>query len=391
MKQQLLRTASVCALVVAMGGAAFAQTGGSGGGGGGSSSPSGSSPSGPSTAPQTQQKKPGADTGEPRGEARPGQGSSGETTRPKGGAAQGPSDRQPNATQRSDDRAAPRKQDRSDTRDEKQRTPQASGERKDDGKRASDRARDKDDGKRASDRGRDKDDGKRASDRRQDKERTRAGQDQRERGDRGRQGQADRDRSKDGDARRDRADRDRDGATRLSEQQRTTVRERFSRSGVERNRVTNVDFDIRVGASVPRSMTLHALPSDIVEVVPEYRSYRYVYARDDIVIVDPSSYAVVAVISSSGNRAAGRGRNIVLAPADRVYVREHVDTGASIRLGIGGLSIGMDVPQGVGLQPLPSVVVDRYPDLRDHRYFVYEDDIAIVDPSTDEVVLVIED
>lgn len=375
MMQELLRTASVCALVVAMGGAAVAQTGGSGGGG---SSPGGSA------APQTQQKEPESGAGNAAREGRPEQpgrsGESGETVRPKGGSAERPSERRPDAAQRSDERTKQPKQDRSDTKDDQKRTPRASGEDKEDGKRASERGQEQQ-----------KDRARTGRDQRgQDKDRARTGQDQRERGDR--PGQAERDRSKDGDRQRQGARPDRDGRAQLSEQQRSTVRERFSRSGAERNRVANINFDIRVGASVPRSVTLHTLPVDIVEVVPAYRGYSYVYVGDEIVIVDPASFAVVAVITSGGSRAAGRSdRRLTLAAPDRVFVREHIDRGASIRLGIGGVTVGMTIPQGVALLPMPNVVIDRYPDLRDYRYFVYQDDIAIVDPATDEVVLIVED
>lgn len=340
MKEQLLRTVSVCALVTALSGAVVAQTGGAGGGG----SPSGGS------APQTQQRTP--DTGAGDADRATPSPKGGEAVQPKGGSDE---TRRPGSAQRDDERATPRKQDRSDTKGEQKQKPRASDERKDDGKRGSDRGREQD--------------------------RTRTGQDQRERGDRTRQGLAERDGSTG-------ADR----ATRLSEQQRTNVRERFRRSGGDRNRVRNVNFDVRIGASVPRSVTLHALPADVVAVVPQYGGYRYVYVNDDIVIVDPASYAVVAVVTSGGGRAAGtRGSRFTLAAPARAFVREHIDRGASIRLGIGAISLGMTVPQGVALLPMPRVVVDRYPDLEDYRYFVYEDDIAIVDPSTDEVMLILED
>lgn len=367
MNQKLLRTVSMCALIAAFSGAAVAQTGGAGGGG----SPSGGS------APQTQQKMPDSGAGDAGRATQSPQ--RGETTQPKGGSGE---TRQPGSAQRSEERATPRKQDRSDTKSDQKRTPQASdGQRKDDGKRAADRDQDRTrTGQDQRDRSKDKDRARTGQEQRgQDKDRTRTGQDQRDRGDRSRQGQADR-------------GKDADRGTRLSEQQRTNVRERFTRSGVERNRVTNVNFDIRVGASVPRSVTLHTLPPDVVEVVPQYRDYRYVYVNNDIVIVDPGSYAVVAVISSGGGRAAGpRGSRLTLAAPARVYLRDHIDRGASIRLGIGAISVGMDVPQGVSLLPIPTVVVDRYPELEDYRYFVYEDDIAIVDPSSGEVVLIVED
>lgn len=342
MDQKFLRTVSVCALLAAFSGAAIAQTGGAGGGG----SPSGGS------APQTQQRMPDSSPGNAGGATQSPQ--RGESAQPKAGS--GETKRQPGSAQRSDERATPRKQDRSDAKsDQKQRSQASDSKRKDDQKRASDRRRDS------------------------DKDRTRTGQDQRDRGDRTRQGKADR-------------GKDANGGTRLSKQQRTTVRERFTRSGVERNRVRNVNFDIRVGASVPRSITLHTLPADVVAVVPQYRGYRYVYANDDIIIVNPGTYAVVAVISGGGSRAAGpRASRLTLAAPARAYLRDHIDRSASIRLGIGGISIGMDLPQGVSLLPVPTVVVDRYPELRDYRYFVYEDDIAIVDPASDEVVLIVND
>jgi hypothetical protein len=61
-----------------------------------------------------------------------------------------------------------------------------------------------------------------------------------------------------------------------------------------------------------------------------------------------------------------------------------------VRLGIGNISIGMNLPDTVELRPLPEAVVERYPDFRGHRYFVYEDDVVIVEPQSREVVLVIE-
>jgi hypothetical protein len=369
MNQKLLRTVSMCALIAAFSSAAVAQTGGAGGGG----APPGGS------APQAQQKMPDGGAGDAgRSTQSPG---GGETTRqkdaqPKGGSGE---TRQPGSAQR-DDNATPRKQDRSDTKSDKKQPSQASdSQRKDDGKRASDKGSDQDRTRTGQDqRGQDKDRTRTGQDQRgQDRDRTRTGQDQRDRGDRSRQGQADR-------------GKDADRGTQLSEQQRTNVRERFTRSGVERNRVTNVNFNIRVGANVPRSVTLHTLPVDVVAVVPQYRGYRYVYVNDDIVIVNPGNYAVVAVISSGGSRAAGpRGSRLTLAAPARSFMREHIDRGASIRLGIGAINIGMTIPQGVELLPIPTVVVDRYPELRDYRYFVYEDDIAVVDPSSDEVVLIV--
>lgn len=228
------------------------------------------------------------------------------------------------------------------------------------------------------------------------------GKDAAERSDRGRATDKDRDRAT-GDAtpKGGREERDRSRAeggresgdrVQLSEEKRTSVRERITKSG-RSNRVTNVNFDIRVGAAIPRQTTLHTLPPDVVEIVPEYRNYRYVYVRDEIVIIDPSSYVVVAVINGDRSARSGprSGTNITLSADDRTYIRETVGRGPSVRLDIKDIFVGMDLPDTVELRPLPEVVVERYPDLEDHRYFVYEGDVVIVEPRSREVALVIED
>ncbi len=61
--------------------------------------------------------------------------------------------------------------------------------------------------------------------------------------------------------------------------------------------VTNVNFAISVGTRVPREgIELHALPSRVVTIYPEWRSYRYVLVREQIVIIDPNTYEIVAVL-----------------------------------------------------------------------------------------------
>jgi len=62
---------------------------------------------------------------------------------------------------------------------------------------------------------------------------------------------------------------------------------------------TNVNFAISVGTRVPREgIELHALPSRVVTIYPEWRSYRYILVRDEIVIIDPNTYEIVAVLNA---------------------------------------------------------------------------------------------
>jgi hypothetical protein len=55
-------------------------------------------------------------------------------------------------------------------------------------------------------------------------------------------------------------------------------------------------FDMTVGAKVPRDVHVVALPEDIVTIVPEYRGFDYIVVGDSILIVDPVTLEIVAVI-----------------------------------------------------------------------------------------------
>ena len=81
----------------------------------------------------------------------------------------------------------------------------------------------------------------------------------------------------------------------LSTEQRTRI------STVIRNEhvspVNNVDFAISVGTRVPRErISLRALPSEVVTIYPEWRGYEFFLVRDEIVVVDPRSLEIVAVL-----------------------------------------------------------------------------------------------
>jgi hypothetical protein len=372
-KHNFLITASAIALLAAMSAAGVSQSPSGGGASGGA---------------QEQQKMKPGDGASDRGS---GVQERGATEQPKGksGTAKRDTEPRPKASDRAEEKASPKSrvqgQDgtpKASERAQEKASPKSAvqGQKKDDDDDRRSRAADdkgKDTTKQQSEKGQAKDRDRAAGDASKDK-----------RGDRDSSGRADGDRQKGDRAEGERGDRGE--RVQLSEQKRTSVRERMSKSA-RANRVTNVNFDIRVGVNVPRNTTLHVLPPDVVEIVPEYRSYRYVYVRDEIVIIHPTDYVVVAVIGGGGRVGARSGSRITLASDDRVFVRRHIDLGARVRLGIGGISIGMNLPDTVELRPLPDVVVERYPDLRDHRYFVYEEDVVIVEPQSREVVLVIED
>lgn len=181
---------------------------------------------------------------------------------------------------------------------------------------------------------------------------------------------------------------------RVSERQRTAVVQRFRESGaIDRARVTGVDIDISVGARVPRErIRLAPVPTVIVEEVPAYRGHLFFVVRDEIVIVEPSTYVVVDVIrldGAPGRAAQADGGRLTLTSEQREIVLSHIDMQPEVRLGIGDVSVGMSIPRTVQLRSFPQAVIEDVPELEGYRYFVFEDEVAIVDPDERRVVLTI--
>jgi hypothetical protein len=62
--------------------------------------------------------------------------------------------------------------------------------------------------------------------------------------------------------------------------------------------VTNVNFSISVGTRIPRDVSFHPLPTEIVSIYPDWRGYEFILVRDQIVVVDPATFAIVAVLDT---------------------------------------------------------------------------------------------
>jgi hypothetical protein len=83
----------------------------------------------------------------------------------------------------------------------------------------------------------------------------------------------------------------------ITADQRTRIHETIIH---ERNapRVNSVNFDVSVGTRVPRGVRFAALPPTILEIEPAWRSFEYFLVGDEIVIVDPRSLEIVAVVEA---------------------------------------------------------------------------------------------
>ena len=60
--------------------------------------------------------------------------------------------------------------------------------------------------------------------------------------------------------------------------------------------VTNVNFSISVGTRIPSEVRYHPLPASVVTIYPEWRGYEYILVRDQILVIDPRSREIVAIL-----------------------------------------------------------------------------------------------
>ena len=179
----------------------------------------------------------------------------------------------------------------------------------------------------------------------------------------------------------------------INDQQRTRVTESIGRLNVQP--VNNVNFSLTVGTAVPRDIRLQTLPADVVEVVPQYRGYSFFMVRDEIVIVEPSTYQIVQVLPrSGGTRAAAPAPShskVSFTDKDRDVVRKHVKTRTTERQTTGStakvvIRRGERLPESVEVEEFPETVYRDAPSLREYRYIHRENRTYLVEPSERRVI-----
>jgi hypothetical protein len=81
----------------------------------------------------------------------------------------------------------------------------------------------------------------------------------------------------------------------LSQDQRTKIKDVIVR---DRNvaRVNSANFAVSVGTRVPRDVHISVLPPEVVTIVPEYRGFEYVLVGDQLLIIDPNTLEIVAIL-----------------------------------------------------------------------------------------------
>jgi hypothetical protein len=85
------------------------------------------------------------------------------------------------------------------------------------------------------------------------------------------------------------------GAVNLTTEQRTTIRQEVLTASAPR--ATNINFSVNVGTVVPSSVRVVEVPPTIVKIHPQWKGYRYFVYNDEIVIVEPRTLKIVAVLN----------------------------------------------------------------------------------------------
>src|SRR5262245_46263567 len=85
------------------------------------------------------------------------------------------------------------------------------------------------------------------------------------------------------------------GSAKLSTEQRTKITSVIKQHKVE---PTKLNVSISVGTRVPASVHLYPLPVEVVEVYPAWRGFEYVLVGDQIVVINPRTHEIVAVLEA---------------------------------------------------------------------------------------------
>jgi pentapeptide MXKDX repeat protein len=84
------------------------------------------------------------------------------------------------------------------------------------------------------------------------------------------------------------------GGVNLTTEQRTTIRQTVLTSSAPR--ATNINFAINVGTVVPSTVRVVEVPDTIIRINPRWKGYRYFVYNDEIIIVEPRTLKIVAVL-----------------------------------------------------------------------------------------------
>ena len=85
------------------------------------------------------------------------------------------------------------------------------------------------------------------------------------------------------------------GSAKLSTEQRTKITSVIKQHKIE---PTKLSVSVSVGTRIPASVHLYPLPVEVVEVYPAWRGFEYILVGDEIVVINPRTHEIVAVLEA---------------------------------------------------------------------------------------------
>jgi hypothetical protein len=90
---------------------------------------------------------------------------------------------------------------------------------------------------------------------------------------------------------------ERGGAVNLTSEQKTKIRTTvIEKGGAPKISRSSINFNISVGTVVPRTVHFVSVPPTLIEIHPAWRGYEYFVVDEQIVIIDPHTLKIVAVL-----------------------------------------------------------------------------------------------
>lgn len=85
------------------------------------------------------------------------------------------------------------------------------------------------------------------------------------------------------------------GSANLSTEQRTKINTIIRQHKVE---PAHLNVSVRVGTRVPESVRFYPLPAEVFVVYPEWRGYNYILVGDQILVINPRTHEIVAILDA---------------------------------------------------------------------------------------------
>ena len=85
------------------------------------------------------------------------------------------------------------------------------------------------------------------------------------------------------------------GSAKLSTEQRSKITTIFRQNKVE---PAHLNISVSVGTRVPDSVHFYPLPVEVIVVYPEWRGYDYILVGDEILVIDPRTHEIVAILEA---------------------------------------------------------------------------------------------